>query len=81
MFLGRMDKKVQVSEKLETCPASILDFVGMRILILEVFKNFGQFKLNDEDREFYSKNFSLIFDHNLFEKSVNVETIRFFLNL
>lgn len=71
----------EVRSSLISLPASFPDFAYYRATIIDVLKNRGPFKINDDDRKFYMNNFKVVFNNEFISKVVDIETIRFFMNL
>ncbi len=61
-------------------PAQFPSYDYYRSLVLEVMRNRGPFRINDDDKQFYMENFKLIFDTKYVSKVEDIETIRFFMN-
>lgn len=81
MFLSSEDVRAKVTKEMKSLPAQFPDYLYYRSLILDVLRNKGPFQLKDDDRKFYMDNFKPIFDENFISKVVDIETIRFFMNL
>jgi hypothetical protein len=80
LFLESIEIKDKVIQEMTYLPAQFPDYMHYRSLILDVLRNIGQFKIQDDDKKFYMDNFKLIFDEEFVSKVVNIETIRFFIN-
>ena len=73
LFLGLKNKV--------TLPTThFIDYNYYRSLIVDVLRNRGPFKIQDDDKKFYMDNFKLIFDTKFVSKVQDIETIRFFIN-
>lgn len=72
-------KKPEIDMK--NLPAQFPDYFYYRTLIMEVIRNRGPFKLNEDDKKFYMDNFKLVFDEKYISSVVDIETIRFYENL
>jgi hypothetical protein len=46
---------------------------------MDVIRNRGPFRINDDDKLFYMDNFKLVFDTKFLAKVEDIETIRFFM--
>jgi len=81
LFLESLNVKEKIRENMVYLPAQFPDYIRYRSLILDVLKDRGPFRMNDDDKTFYLDNFKFIFDEEFVSKVVNIETIRFFLNI
>lgn len=81
LFLESSETKEKVREEMIYLPAQFPDYIRYRSLILDVLRDRGPFKMYDEDKKFYMDNFKFIFDEEFVSKVVNIETIRFFMNI
>ncbi|CCV02277.1 Putative tyrosine protein kinase [Invertebrate iridescent virus 30] len=70
-----------VTEKLKNLPAQFPDYLYYHSTIIDVLRNQGPFKINEEDKVYYLDKLQLIFDEKFISKVVDIETIRFFMNL
>jgi hypothetical protein len=77
LFLDE-SSRLEVNQKMKNLPLIFPDYMHYRSLIMEVLRNQGPFKIDDEDKKFYMDNFKLVFDDEFLSKVVNIETIRFF---
>lgn len=81
LFLESNDIKLKVSREMENLPAQFPDYNYYRSLVLDVIRNRGPFRIHEDDKQFYMENFKLIFDEKYVAKVVDIETIRFFMNM
>lgn len=81
LFLGSTDLKMKTIQDMKILPAQLPSILYYRSLILDVLRNKGPFKIHEEDKQFYMDNFKLIFDEEFVSKIVDIETIRFYLNI
>jgi hypothetical protein len=81
LFLSSNDVKLKVGEEMVNLPAQFPSYDYYRSLVLDVLRNRGPFRIDEEDRKFYMDNFKLIFDDKYVSKVEDIETIRFFLNI
>lgn len=81
LFLSSIENKVKLTQKMKDLPAQFPDYLYYRSLVLDVLRNKGPFQLQEDDKKFYMDNFKLLFDETFTLKVVDIETIRFFLNL
>lgn len=81
LFLGSEETKAKVRQEMQHLPAQCPDYIYYRSLILDVLRDRGPFKIQDDDKKFYMDNFKHVFDENFVSKIVDIETIRFFLNI
>lgn len=81
LFLSLSDKTryKKVLKKLEQLP-QFPPLHYYKLLINDVLKNKGPFKISQEDKEFYMETFKLIFDEQYMSKVIEIETIRFYLS-
>lgn len=78
LFLGLENEKDKIHHDLENFP-KFKDYGYYRSLIMDVLRDRGPFKLQDEDKKFYMDNFKLLFNDKFISKIVDIETIRFYL--
>jgi len=82
MFLDTSNHiKEQINQEMKDLPAQFPDYLYYRSLIVDVLRNRGPFQIQEEDKLFYMDNFKLIFDEMYISKVVDIETIRFYMNL
>jgi hypothetical protein len=81
LFLGGNDIKVKLEQEMKHLPAQFPDYTFYRNLILDVLRNRGPFRIQDDDIKYYMDNFRLVFDEKYTSKVVDIETIRFFMNM
>lgn len=81
IFLGSEETKAKVKQEMEYLPAQFPDYIYYRSLISDVLRDRGPFKIHDDDKTFYMDNFKYIFDETFVSKIVDIETIRFFMNM
>jgi hypothetical protein len=81
LFLELDEIKAKVIQKMKNLPTQFPDYTYYRSLILDVVRYRGPFQINEDDKKFYMDNFKSIFDEKFISKVVDIETIRFFLNL
>lgn len=79
LFLGSKYIKAKVTEDMKHLPATFPDYAYYRALLLDVIRNRGPFRINDDDKLFYMDNFKLVFDTKFLAKVEDIETIRFFM--
>lgn len=70
-----------VNQKLKNLPAQFPDYLYYHSTIIDVLRNQGPFKINEEDQTYYMDKLQLLFNEQFISKVVNIETIRFFMNL
>lgn len=68
----------KVVSKIEQLP-EFIPIHHHRLLINNVLKNNGPFKLSQEDKNFYMDTFKLIFDEKYTSKVIEIDTIRFYI--
>jgi len=81
LFLSNSQVKEQVIQEMKHLPAQFPDYTYYRSLIIDVLRNRGPFQITEDDEQFYIDNFKLVFDKEYISKIVDIETIRFFMNL
>lgn len=79
LFLSSEQTKLKIVQQLDSLPKSFPRHHYYRSLILDVLRNRGPFKLNDDDKKFYMDNFRIIFDEKFTAKVEDIETIRFYI--
>ena len=79
LFLGSNEIKAKVTEDMKDLPTKFPDYNYYRTLLIDVIRNRGPFRINDDDKLFYMDNFKLVFDTKFLSKVEDIETIRFFL--
>lgn len=78
LFLSSDETKIEMNQKMKMISTQFPDYMYYRSLILEVLRNRGPFRIQDDDKKFYMDNFKLVFDDKYISKVVDIETIRFF---
>lgn len=81
LFLESEDVKVKVTEAMKYLPVQFPDYIHYKSLILDVLRDRGPFRIHDDDKIFYMDNFKFIFDEEFISKVVDIDTIRFFMNM
>jgi hypothetical protein len=81
LFLGGDDIKVKLEEEMKNLPVQFPDYTFYRNLILDVLRNRGPFRIRDDDTKYYMDNFKVVFDEKYTSKVIDIETIRFFMNM
>jgi hypothetical protein len=79
LFLSSDETKLKIIQQMEDLPKSFPRHHYYRTLILDVLRNRGPFKLNENDKKFYMDNFKIVFDEKYASKVEDIETIRFYI--
>lgn len=79
LFLSSDKTKHELLQNMADLPVSFPPYYYYRNMILDVLKNRGPFRINDDDKQFYMDNFKLVFDDTYLSKATDIETIRHYL--
>lgn len=68
----------QIKTELDKYPLNLPNYKHYAVLIADVLRNTGPFKIEKEDRDFYLDNFKILYSPTYISKVIALETIRFY---